>query len=95
MSGIILKMLSIENRPSLRQTRTIKIKLGCLLNATGPREPGLGAGDAEVLVVPGKGLCSPETLVTGPRQKWILGQMNPGFNPLLPFLHTLPQYKYS
>lgn len=70
MSGIILKMLSIENRPSLRQTRTIKIKLGCLLSATGPREPGFGAGVAEVLLVPGKGLCSPEALAPGRNGFW-------------------------
>lgn len=74
MSGIILKMYSIENILHLRYIHTIRIKLGCLLNATEPRET--------------------EAPATGPHQKWILGQMNQGFNPTLPFLRALPQYKH-
>lgn len=43
----------------------------------------------------GKGLCSPEAPTTGPCQKRILGQMNPGFNPIWLFLRAFPQYKFS
>jgi len=55
MSGIILKTYSIENSPSPRYARTIRIKLGCLLNATGPRETVIGGVDAKMFIVRGEG----------------------------------------
>lgn len=42
----------------------------------------------------GKGLGSPKAPAAGPCQKWTQEQMNPGFNPIVPFLCALPQYKY-
>ena len=55
MSGIILKTYSVENNPSPRYTRTIRIKLRCLLNTAGPREIVFGGADAKMLIVCGEG----------------------------------------
>lgn len=73
MSGIILKTYSIETSPSPRYTHTIRIKLGCLLNATGPGETAFGGADAEILLACGEGFG----LTQGTRC-WSLSEMDTG-----------------